>query len=473
MKTDVFNKVLLQNILHNIDIGIHVIDENRKTIVYNEAMSRIEGLDAEYVLNKDLLEVFPSLDERSSTLISALTEKKPIMDKAQIYINSKGQKIFSINSTIPIFVKDKVVAAMEIAKDVTYVKELSEKLIDLQNELKLNNKAGSYKKKNRIKRYNFSDIVARDENMIRAIEIARRASNSPSSVLIYGETGTGKELFAQSIHYSGDRKDKHFIAQNCAAIPETLLEGILFGTDKGGFTGAVEREGIFEQANGGTLLLDEINSMSHGLQAKLLRVLQEGYIRRIGGVKDIPIDVKIIATTNEDPLVSIENGRIRKDLYYRLNVVYLRIPPLRERKDDIELLANHFINKYNYILNRNILGISDRVLEAFHNYSWPGNVRELENSIESAMNYAPSDRRYLMEDDFITCSNIFSNDDTTDDEKFKVNKPLPYYLEDIEKKIILGNLKENRYNISQTAKKLGIKRQTLQHKLKKYSIKAK
>jgi len=473
MRTDVFDKVLLQNILHNIDIGIHVIDENRKTIVYNEAMARIEGLEVEYVMNKDLLEVFPSLDERSSTLISALTEKKPIMDKVQIYINAKGQKIFSINTTIPIFVKGKVVAAMEIAKDITYVKELSERLIDLQNELKPNNQISRYNKRDRIKRYHFSDIIAKDENMLKAIEIARRASNSPSSVLIYGETGTGKELFAQSIHYSGNRKDKHFIAQNCAAIPETLLEGILFGTEKGGFTGAVEREGIFEQANGGTLLLDEINSMSLGLQAKLLRVLQEGYIRRIGGVEDIPVDVKIIATTNEDPLVSIENGRIRKDLYYRLNVVYIRIPPLRERKDDIELLTNHFINKFNYILNRNILGVSDKVLEAFYNYSWPGNVRELENSIESAMNYAPPDRRFLTEDDFITCSNIFTRDNACDYEKFYVNKPLPYFLEDIEKKIILRNLKENKYNISKTAKKLGIKRQTLQHKLKKYSIKAK
>lgn len=463
-----FNNALLQNILRNIDVGIHVIDENRKTIVYNNAMARIEGLDPEHVLNKDLLEVFPSLNETSSTLISVLTEKKPILDKAQIYINSKGRKIFTVNTTIPIFIKDKVVGALEIAKDITYVKELSERLIDLQNELKTNNQNYKYNKKNKIKKYNFMDIIGKNEKILKLKEIAKRASNSPSSVLIYGETGTGKELFAQSIHYSGNRKDKPFIAQNCAAIPETLLEGILFGTEKGGFTGAVEREGIFEQANGGTLLLDEINSMSHGLQAKLLRVLQEGYIRRIGGIKDIPIDVKIIATTNEDPLASIENGRLRKDLYYRLNVIYLKIPPLRERKDDIKLLSDYFINKYNSILHRDLLGIDDRVLEAFQSYSWPGNVRELENVIESAMNYAPLNRRYLEEEDFVTGSNIFDGRDSLNTEGLYINKPLPFYLEDIEKKIILEKLEKNQYNISRAAKELGIKRQTLQHKIKKY-----
>ncbi len=468
MSMSAFNNVLLQNILHNIDIGIHVIDENRKTVVYNDAMGRIEGLDPKQVINKDLLEVFPSLDETSSTLISALTEKKPILNKAQVYINSKGKKIFTINSTLPIFIRDQVVGALEIAKDITYIKELSERLMDLQNELNINNQFSNFNKKKKIKKYNFADIIGQDEKIINLKEVARRASNTPSSVLIYGETGTGKELFAQSIHYGGNRKDKPFIAQNCAAIPETLLEGILFGTEKGGFTGAVAREGIFEQADGGTLLLDEINSMSHSLQAKLLRVLQEGYIRRIGGLKDIPIDVRIIATTNEDPSISIEKGRLRKDLYYRLNVIYLKIPPLRERKGDIGILSNHFINKYNYILNRNILGIDDQVLEAFYNYSWPGNVRELENAIESAMNCAPINRKFLLKEDFITNTNIFDAGNSLIIKSFNLEKPLPTYLEELEKEIILEKLEKNKYNISRTAKELGIKRQTLQHKIKKY-----
>ncbi|MBZ2173688.1 sigma 54-interacting transcriptional regulator [Schnuerera sp. xch1] len=476
------NEVILQNILHYTDIGIHVINKDKKTIVYNEAMARLEGLDIEHVLNRDLLEVFPSLNEDTSTLIKVLMTKQQIIDETQSYINSKGKKIISINSTIPLFLNGEVVGALEIAKDITNLKNLSDKLVDLQKNIKILNNNDKISN-NRINKYTFKDIIGKDEKIINAIQIARRAANSPSSVLIYGETGTGKELFAQSIHYSGKRSNKHFIAQNCASIPESLLEGILFGTEKGGFTGAIAREGIFEQANGGTLLLDEINSMSYGLQAKLLRVLQEGYIRRIGGIKDIPIDVKIIATTNEEPTKSIENGTLRKDLFFRLNVIYIKIPPLRERKKDILVLSKYLINKYNRILGRDIAGIDDDVLEAFYNYSWYGNVRELENCIEAAMNYAPGNRRFLQKEDFISSSNIFTNSnifenpiiqDNEGDLDFKSrNKSLPLYLQNIEKKIIMRSLEENKFNITKAAKKLGIKRQTLQHKVKKYSLTAK
>lgn len=465
------NLLVLQNIMQHTDIGIHVIDSNRKTILYNEAMGKLEGLRIEQVIDKNLLDIFPSLNEETSTLIKVLTIKEPILDKTQTYINFKGESITSVNSTIPLFWKDEVVGALEIAKNITYLKRLSDKLIDLQQELKIANKKGN--NGNKIKYYTFKDIIGSNKKMTQAIEIAKSAASSPSSVLIYGETGTGKELFAQSIHNGGNRRNKPFIAQNCAAIPETLLEGILFGTEKGGFTGAVEREGIFEQANEGTLLLDEINSMSLGLQAKLLRVLQEGYIRRIGGIKDIPVDVKIIATTNEEPLESIKNGTLRKDLYYRLNVVYINIPPLKERKDDILTLVNHFITKYNYILGRDIAGIDGEVLESFYNYSWPGNVRELENFIESAMNYAPIHRRYLQNEDFISCSNIFSNNIIIKNNSSIIDTSLPNYLEEIEKEIIIKTLKANENNISKTARKLGIKRQTLQHKIKKYSLTAK
>ncbi len=467
------SKIILQNILHHVDIGIHVIDENRKTILYNEAMSKLEGLDIKQVMNKDLLQVFPSLNEDSSTLIKVLNTGESILDETQSYLNYEGKKITTINSTMPLLWEDKILGALEIAKDITYLEKLSNHLIELQQELKENNygnrKNKKYKKKK--KTYTFKDIIGKDEQMLKAIEIAKKASNSSTSVLLYGETGTGKELFAQSIHYEGVRRDEPFIAQNCAAIPETLLEGILFGTEKGGFTGAVEREGIFEQADGGTLLLDEINSMSLGLQAKLLRVLQEEYIRRIGGVKDIPIDVKIIATTNEEPLESVKKGALRKDLYYRLNVVYINIPPLRERQGDIPVLCDYFIKKYNSILNKNIIGIEDKVLENFFNYSWPGNVRELENAIEGAMNYVDYNSTLLKKEHFIACPSIFdSNWKCVQTTTSNIEQPLPKYLDNIEKDVISNALEENKYNISQTAKQLGIKRQALQYKMKKYSL---
>lgn len=468
MKKKDYNEIILQNILQHGDIGIHAIDNNKKTIVYNGAMSKLEGLKEETVINRDLLEIFPSLDEESSTLINVMRTGQSIINRTQTYLNLKGQKIVTVNSTLPLIHKGKIVGALEIAKNVTHIKKLSDQLIDLQNELNINNKE---KQKKTIKKYKFKDIIGNNKKLKKAIEVGRRGSKSTSSVLIYGETGSGKELFAQSIHYDGPRKNKPFIAQNCAAIPDSLLEGILFGTEKGGFTGAVDRPGIFEQANGGTLMLDEINSMTLSLQAKLLRVLQEGYIRRVGGIKDIPIDVKIIATTNEDPVESVKKGALRKDLYYRLNVIYIAIPPLKERLDDIPILCEHFIKKYNKELDKDIWLVSEEVLSCFQNYSWPGNVRELENAIESAMNYISEDEHVLKKEHFISNRHIIDSKPKTNlFKKIDEGKALPELIEDIEKKIIIQGLTKNNNNISHTARELGIKRQTLQHKLKKYDI---
>ncbi|MCQ4923863.1 sigma 54-interacting transcriptional regulator [Tissierella carlieri] len=468
MKKIDLNKIIMQNILHHADIGIHVIDNERRTVIYNKVMAQLEGLDTNQVIEKDILDIFPSLNEETSTLIKVLHTGEAILNSTQSYLNFKGQRITTINSTIPLYSDDKIIGALEIANNITHIKNLSDQLIELQNEL---SSAKSSKKSLRakIKRYNFDDIIGEDPSMSLAKKIAKKASNSSSSVLIYGDTGTGKELFAQSIHYGGIRANKPFIAQNCAAIPEALLEGILFGTDKGGFTGAVEREGIFEQANGGTLMLDEINSMSLPLQAKLLRVLQEGYIRRVGGTKDIPIDVRIIATTNEEPLETLKKETIRKDLYYRLNVIFIQIPSLKERKKDILILSNHFVNKYNSILGKKIEKISEEVINSFMEYTWPGNVRELGNVIEGAMNIVDDEERILKKEDFISSIYIMQDKPLKNAIVFQEkNKTLPNILEEMEKDIIFNALNNNQYNISKTAEELGIKRQTLQHKLKKY-----
>lgn len=455
--------ILMQNILHHGNIGIHVIDRLRKTQIYNKVMSDLEGLEIEQVLNKDILDIFPSLNENTSTLIKVMNTGKPIINSTQSYFNYRGHSITTLSTTLPLFSKGVIIGAMEIAQDVTSIRNLSYKLLELQGEL---NKSNDKRNTKKINKYSFHDIIGESKELVLAKKIGEKASKTSSGVLIYGETGTGKEMFAQSIHNDGDRAKRPFIAQNCAAIPETLLEGLLFGTDKGGFTGAIEREGIFEQTNGGTLLLDEINSMSLPLQAKLLRVLQEGYIRRVGGIKDIPIDVRIIATSNEDPKVSINNGNLRKDLFYRLSIININIPPLRNRGEDIELLIEYFIKKYNQILARNIVGVSNEVLDKFYNYNWPGNIRELENFIEAAMNMASARDRILNLEDFISSSFISSNNLSYI--KSINDNSLPEILEDVEKNLINEILKKNNHNITKTAKDLGIKRQTLQHKLKKF-----
>lgn len=462
---------IVQSILPHIEEGIHVIDEKGKTILYNSAMADIEGLEVDHVMGRYILKVFPSLNEDTSTVLKVLKTGETIKKYKQSYLNLKGKKISTINTTLPIIQDEKIIGAIEIAKDIDKVTDLSRQIIKLQQRLIEPNKG----KRKTVNHYTFDDIIGKDKELIKAIAFGKRACKTSSSVLIYGETGTGKEMFAQSIHYEGNRKDKPFIGQNCAALPETLLESILFGTSKGSFTGAIDRPGLFEQANGGTLFLDEINSMSLALQAKLLRVLQESYIRRVGGTKDIPVDVRIIASTNEHPLKAMKEKHIRRDLYYRINVISIEIPPLRNRKDDITVLIDHFIRYYNEKLNKDVWMISEDLLEAFLNYSWPGNVRELQNFIESAMNM-------ILEDHVIKKEHLPSHVEElmaqntslhTGDEDLKdfINvENLNKYLENVEKNIIKKYLNKNRYNITRTSKDLGISRQNLQYKIKKHNL---
>lgn len=466
MKINLVYKSIIETIIQNIDIGIHVVDENGTTLFYNQAMGDMEGLQIEDVLGKRILDIFPSLTAETSTLYRVLKTKKPIYDTSQSYLNRHGKQIKTINSTVPIKLTASNYGALEIAKDITKEHDLSKQVEYLQHELAFKDIEDE-----KLKGYTFKSLVGEDESFISAISIAKKASNSTSTVLIYGETGTGKELFAQSIHNESNRSDKPFIAQNCAALPESLLEGILFGTIKGSFTGAVNRPGLFEQANGGTLLLDEINSMSLPLQAKLLRVLQEGHVRRVGGLSDIPIDVRIIATTNEDPLELVKKGLLRKDLYYRLNVISLNIPSLKEHKKDIPALAEHFIKKYNVILNKDVWYLSNDVKEAFINFDWPGNVRELENLIEGAMNMIG--KEHIIKPEHFSSEiykRMFSNIQNTYSVNMEQGKSLDDILEEIEKNLISSAMIDCSGNISKSAEKLGIKRQTLQHKLKKYGM---
>ena len=305
-------------------------------------MAKIEGFKKEDVLGKKVYEYLKGMED-ISTLMNALKEKKQYKDIIQHYSSKDGKNITSINTTIPVILNDNVIAAIEIARDMTQIKKLNEKVCKLESS---SNKTEEH--------HVFKNIIGDSVKIRNEVNKAVRASLSNSSVLIYGETGTGKEIFAQSIHYGGIRKDKPFIPINCAAIPSALLEGMLFGTVKGSFTGAENKKGLFEEAHQGTVLLDEINSMEPYLQSKLLRVLQDGYIRPLGSNKIIDIDVRIIATLNEEPEKLIREGKLRKDFYYRLSVLRIDIPPLRERKEDIESLAYHFLSYYNSILSKNV-----------------------------------------------------------------------------------------------------------------------
>ncbi|WP_455543392.1 sigma-54 interaction domain-containing protein [Intestinibacter sp.] len=466
MNNDIY-KQLLDIIIENVDAGIHFIDKNGKTYIYNSSMEKLEQITKNEISKNSFFDMVEKLKIENSTMLSVLKSGKMIKDNMQRYVNKNGKEITTINTTIPIYENQNLIGALEVAKDITTIQQLSEKVNKVEN-------INTHEKKNK-KGYRFSDIVGNSYLIKKSIEKSKKAAKSDASILIYGETGTGKELISQSIHYASKRKDKPFIAQNCASLPGTLLEGILFGTTKGGFTGAIDRPGLFEQADGGTLLLDEINSMPIELQAKLLRVLQEGYVRRVGGTKDIFVDVRIIATTNENPKEILENKKIREDLYYRLNVIYIEIPPLREREDDILLLSYNFIDKYNKKLNKNINNISREACKELINHYWQGNVRELENTIYSTLSMMNEDEHEIKKHmlNINKYYTIAEYNIKKQDENFLQNlkqRPLDWIIAEIEEQYIFEALENSGYNTTKAAMILGISRQNLQYKMKKYNI---
>jgi sigma-54 dependent transcriptional regulator, acetoin dehydrogenase operon transcriptional activator AcoR len=315
-------------------------------------------------------------------------------------------------------------------------------------------------------RYTFSDIIADCDDMLRIIEYSRAVADSPSTILIQGESGTGKEIFAQSIHNASSRKDMGFVAINCGAIPRNLIESELFGYDEGAFTGAKRggHPGKFELANGGTLFLDEIGEMPLDMQVNLLRVIQEGLITRIGGNKYIPINVRIIAATNKDLKQAVKNGSFREDLYYRLSVIPIMLPPLRERKKDIPALVKSFLEGKALKLGKAVPKIDNSILSDIMNYNWPGNVRELENYIENLVNFNGKATFVINggRKEFVNKESVYA---ISEEDGYHIPS-----IEVLEKRAIEDCLKKFKGNISKSAEILGISRNTLYVKIRKHNI---
>ena len=329
---------------------------------------------------------------------------------------------------------------------------------DLHDELRREKDKNILLTKALEKRYSFGNILGKNTRMQEVFELISDIANTDSTVLIQGESGTGKELIARAIHFNSHRKNKPFVVANCSAYSQNLLESELFGHEKGSFTGAIRRKiGRFELANGGTIFLDEIGEVSPPTQILLLRVLQDHRFERVGGEETIEVDVRIIAATNKNLTEEMKKGTFREDLYYRLNVIPIFVPPLRERKDDIPLLASYFLQKFSHERGKEVTSFSPEVMEILLAHSWPGNVRELENVTDHAVIIAKQDKILLK-----------------DLPQFLSQKPLPAQefttLQDYEKNLILKALEDTNWNKHKASKKLNINRSTLYGKIKRYGL---
>lgn len=447
------------------DSYFSIVDSTGRIIFISKGFEDIDGYKINDILGKNVLDVY-KLGEENSVHIRVINEKQVLKDTLLRYPSANGKPIEILMDIYPVFSGQEVIGSFAISRDTSKIQTLTEKVVQLQKAL-FNQ---PQKANNNGTQFCFDDIIGSGECMQRVITTAKKMARSESRIMILGETGTGKELFAQSLHNDSPRAKEPFIAVNCSAIPDTLLESILFGTNKGAFTGAENKPGLFEEAKNGTLFLDELNSMSVVLQSKLLRALETNRIRRVGGNKEIPVNPRIISAMNIDPKEAIETEKLRSDFYYRLAVVTLECPPLRKRKEDILTLSWSYINKYNKILGRKIDEISEEVIQYMLNYEWPGNVRELSHCIEHAMNMVDLTDTSLL----VQHLPAFLQDRTLKNNTLPIILPkgndYKQIMEQVEKDILTQALKRNNGNISQTAKELNLSRQCLFYKLKRLDI---
>lgn len=459
--------------------GIAIVDSKGRIVYsvrYNPRFDEsCDEREFNKLINRSILELYPDVNPNESTIMKCLENGIPIYNKSQVFHDFQGRLLSTQNLTIPIIKMGKVLGAIELSKDVTKIQDLTESSTRVKEKKSCFMGNAALKVESTVK-YKFDDIVTKNADMIENIKKAQLIADSSSAVMIYGETGTGKELFVHSIHNYSPRRKKAFIAQNCAALPESLFESLLFGAVKGAYTGAEDREGLFELADGGTLFLDEINSMSINLQAKLLRVLQDGFIRRIGDTKDRKVNVRVITAMNVNPVDALRNRQIREDLFYRLNVNSIKLTPLRTRKEDITILVDHFINKYNKQFNCSVQGIEQEVEMLFRLYNWPGNVRELQHVIEASMNIIKQGRIGIKHlpiylNDAITSTNAADNDYCAEAGDVDTIKKMAEMMDIMERKMLEEALRRSGGNVSKASKLVGMPRQTLQYKITKLGIK--
>ena len=429
-------------ILDSVNEGVFTVDQDWRITAFNTAAERITRVSRREAIGSRCCDVFrANICEKSCALRRTMASGKPIVNATAHIINQQGERVPIRISTA--LLKDsagQIIGGVETFQDLTLVEQL-------RKELRA--------------RYTFEDIVGRSPAMNRLFELVPLVAQSNSTVLIEGPSGTGKELFARAIHNLSARRKKPFVAVNCAALPDTLLESELFGHKAGAFTDAKrDKPGRFALAEGGTIFLDEIGDISPAMQVRLLRVLQEKMVEPLGGVRAVPIDVRVVAATNKKLLEEVRAGRFRDDLYYRIRVVHFELPGLKQRREDIPLLVKFLIAKFNRLQDKNIAGVSDEVLTRLMEHDYPGNVRELENIIEQAF--------VLCRGEWIELNHLPLELRPTSGRSGEGRPPMR--LATIEKMCITEALQRHGGNRRLTARELGIDVSTLFRKIRSLSI---
>ena len=459
---------LLARALDQVTDGVQIYDKNACAVYFNRAsrgISRIpSGVNVE---GRHLLDLY-NLDETISTTMTALQTQAPVIDRVDSFRANdfSTAPIASANTSYPIFREGELLGAVVFEQTAEIVERNMKKMEATGKALSAFSQRPP---KISFSGYTFDNVIGSCPKLREAVELARRVAPQDSPILLVGETGTGKEIFAQSIHRSSRRRGGKFLAINCAAVPETLIESLLFGTKKGSFTGSEDKAGYLEEAAGGTLFLDELNSMSLAMQSKILRVLQEKTFRRVGGSQDLRLDVRVISSCNEDPFKAVAENTFRRDLFYRLSTVMLELPPLREHLEDLEELIRYHLEATAYQFVHAVTRLDPEVLAVLRAYHWPGNVRELFHVLDYAQNVTDSQVMevrhlppYLLKHRSEPAAPLPAIDFS--------RETLQGLMDGYERQVIAQALDHCGYNISRTAQTLGILRQSLQYRIRKYGL---
>jgi len=448
------SKILLQTVIDSLSDAVSVVDENGIGIMFNRAYTRITGMTEEQVLNKPAT---VDIAEGESVHMRVLQTGKPIKG-VRMKVGPFRREV--IVSCAPLIIKGELKGSVGVIHDISELRRVME---ELERTRRLIRKLES--------RFSFDDIIGNSNPIREAIDRARQAAATPACVLLRGECGTGKELFAHAIHYASERTDKPFIRVNCASLTDTLLESELFGYADGAFTGAKKggRKGYFEEADSGTLFLDEIGAMSLEAQARLLRAIQEGEIIRVGESRTRGVDVRVIAATNADLEKMVDQELFRKDLYYRLNVFPIEMPPLREIKSDIPLLVSHFLSRYALDYGRTVVEITPAVYRRLKEYDWPGNMRELQNVITRALINLDRDE-HVIEEKHLVMPFIVNTEKEIESESAYLEGTLKDLHRNWEKNVLVRVLRETEGNKAEVARRLNISIRNLYNKLHQHKL---